>query len=370
MTALIPAMARQMGIPCLFTIHNIHTVKATLDQIEDRGIDAAEFWQNLYFEQMGTHYEAVRDSNPVDFLTSGVFAAHFVNTVSPTFLIEIVEGRHRFVDRSFQQEMANKLAAGCATGILNAPDPAFKPGSDKDLKATYTPESHVKGKRENKRFMQRNLGLIEDPEAPLFFWPSRLDPAQKGCQLLADIFYAVISTYWQDNLQVVFVANGEYQGVFRDIVNQHKFQKRVAVCNFNVQLEHLAYGAADFILMPSLFEPCGLPQMIAPIYGALPVAHDTGGIHDTVEHLNVDNNRGNGFLFKTYDSAGLYWAIQQAMGFYRLPLEIRKRQIQRIMKESATTFTHAVTARNYIKLYETMLQRPLVIRQDQETRPS
>jgi glycogen synthase len=83
------------------------------------------------------------------------------------------------------------------------------------------------------------------------------------------------------NLQVVFVANGDYQQTFRDIVNQHGFHSRVAVCDFNERLEHLAYAAADFILMPSLFEPCGLPQMIAPIYGALPVAHDTGGIHDT-----------------------------------------------------------------------------------------
>jgi starch synthase/alpha-amylase len=370
MTALIPAMSRQMGIPCLFTVHNIHTVRATLAQIEDRGIDAAEFWHHLYFEQMGTHYEAVRDSIPVDFLTSGVFAAHFVNTVSPTFLIEVVEGRHSFVKSAIQQELTNKMNAGCATGILNAPDPAFNPAEDKDLKVTYTFKTHVEGKRENKRFLQRNLGLIEDPEAPLFFWPSRLDPVQKGCQLLAEIFYAVISSHWDSNMQIVFVANGEYQGVFRDIVGRHNFQKRVAVCDFNIQLEHLAYGASDFILMPSLFEPCGLPQMIAPIYGSLPVAHDTGGIHDTIEHLDVDNNSGNGFLFKNYDSGGLYWAIEQAMQFYTLPSQTRKRQIERIMQESASTFTHDVTARNYIKLYEKMLQRPLIKQQSDAIGPS
>ena len=87
MTALIPAMARQLGIPCLFTVHNIHTVKCTLSEIEDRGIDGALFWQNLYFEHYPTTYEQTRDSVPVDFLTSGVFAAHFVNTVSPQFLM-------------------------------------------------------------------------------------------------------------------------------------------------------------------------------------------------------------------------------------------------------------------------------------------
>ena len=96
MTGLVPAMARKMGIPCLFTLHNLYSVKTTLAQIEDRGIDAAFFWQNLFFENMATGYESTRESNPVDLLTSGVFAAHFINTVSPSFLKEIIEGRHGF----------------------------------------------------------------------------------------------------------------------------------------------------------------------------------------------------------------------------------------------------------------------------------
>jgi starch synthase/alpha-amylase len=361
MTGLLPAMARQMGIPCLFTIHNIHTVKASLGFIEDRGIDAAYFWQNLYYENMATHYEMARENIPVDFLTSGIFAAHFVNTVSPTFLQEIIEGRHDFVKWPIRQELVNKWEAGCATGILNAPDPGFDPAVDQDLKCNYGPRDHTGAKRQNKRFLQRNLGLLEDDGAPVFFWPSRLDPAQKGCQLLADIFYDMISSYWDQNLQVVFVANGSFQDVFRDIVNLHGFQKRVAICDFNEQLEHLSYAAADFILMPSLFEPCGLPQMIAPIYGALPVAHDTGGIHDTITPLNIKRNSGNGILFKTYDAGGLRWAVSMAMKFHKLPPEIKAAQIQRIMADSIARFNHANTARQYIELYEKMLQRPLIL---------
>lgn len=134
----------------------------------------------------------------------------------------------------------------------------------------------------------------------------------------------------------------------------------MAVCDFSEQLEHLAYGAADFILMPSLFEPCGLPQMIAPIYGALPVAHDTGGIHDTITPLDIHQSRGNGFLFRYFDSIGLSWAIDQAMSFYMLPESIRVPQIQRIMTDSLSRFTHEETARQYIDLYEKMLQRPLI----------
>jgi starch synthase/alpha-amylase len=360
MTGLVPAMARQMGIPCLFTVHNVHTVKTNLAFIEDRGIDAAAFWQYLFFEFMADHYEHTRETNPVDLLTSGVFAAHFVNVVSPTFLAEIIDGRHGFVYPPLRQQLANKVEAACAAGILNAPDPAFNPARDKELKRAYGPENHIAGKKENKRYLQKKLGLIQDDQAPIFFWPSRLDPVQKGCQLLADILYQMISSYWKQNLQIVFVANGDYQHVFRDIVNRHGFHKRVAIYDFDFHLEHQAYAACDFILMPSSFEPCGLPQMIAPIYGNLPVAHDTGGIHDTISHLDVAQNRGNGFLFKNFDSSGFLWAIKQAMDFYNLPEKTKAGQISRIMQESTAAFNHANTARQYIKLYEKMLKRALI----------
>ena len=361
MTGLIPAMARQMEIPCLFTIHNVHTIKTTIAYIEDRGIDAATFWQDLYYTNMAYDYETTRDANEVDFLTSGIFAAHFVNVVSPTFLLEIVNRQHDFIEPPIQQELIHKYNDGCAVGILNAPDPAFDPSTDDNLKQKYTSKNFAEGKRANKLFLQENLRLIKDEKAPVFFWPSRLDPVQKGCQLLSEIFYQFISKYWDQNLQVIFVANGDYQMVFRDIVNYHGFQERVAICDFSNQLEHLAYGASDFILMPSRFEPCGLPQMIAPLYGALPVAHDTGGIHDTIKDLNVENNSGNGFLFNTFDANGLFYAINQAMNFYNLPDRTKAKQIKRVMTESAAQFTHAATARQYIELYEKMLKRPLII---------
>jgi starch synthase/alpha-amylase len=360
MTGLIPAMARELQIPCLFTIHNIHTVKTTLSHIEDRGIDAAYFWHHLYYTQYAEEYESVREAIPVDFLVSGVFAAHFVNTVSWRFLEEIIEGRHDFVEYHLRRELTNKYRADCAAGFLNSPDPVFNPEDDDLLPERFTPATHDQVKPRIKVTLQKLLGLVEDPAAPMFFWPSRLDPIQKGCQLLAEIFYYVISKYWHLKLQVVFVADGGYQPVFRDIVAMHQFQNRVAVCDFSERLEHMAYGAADFVLMPSLFEPCGLPQMIGQIYGALPVAHDTGGIHDTVIHLDVERDQGGGFLFNVYNSNGLMWAVDQAMIFFQLPDRVRKKQIRRIMQDSGATFNHAVNARQYIDLYEKMLERPLI----------
>jgi starch synthase len=360
MTGLIPAMARHVGIPCLFTVHNIHTAKSALCAIEDHGIDSAEFWQNLYFEWKPTTYEQIRDFYPVDFLASGIFAAHFVNTVSPTFLMEVVQGRHEFVPPHVRQELVNKIEAECATGILNAPDPSFDPLRDPYIGFQFGPKNNGVEKRANKRIFQKQLGLIQNDRAPLFFWPSRLDPVQKGCQLLAEILYEVISKYWSQHLQIVFVADGKFKQVFKDIVDFHGFHKRVAVCDYDEKLARFAYAASDFVLMPSSFEPCGLPQMIGMRYGSIPIAYDTGGLHDTIQQLDVEKGTGNGFLFEVHDANGLFWAIDQAMNFYNSSSQVKEKCIERIMKQSAEMFNHAATARQYIALYEKMLQRPLV----------
>ncbi len=359
MTGLVPAYLRKRMVPSLFTIHNIHTTTTTLAEVEDNGIDAAEFWDNLYYQRMPFSYEESRDYNPIDFLASGIFACHFVNTVSPTFLKEVVEGYHDFISPGIRQELTNKYYAGCAFGILNAPDASFDPATDQALVKNYSLRNMVSGKRENKLYLQKKLGLIVDENAPLFFWPSRLDPVQKGCQLLADILYDVVSKYWAENLEIVFVADGEFFNVFEGIVNFHGFSNRVKVCCFDEDLSRQAFAGSDFILMPSSFEPCGLPQMIAPKYGSIPVAHDTGGIHDTITHLDPNKGVGNGFLFKYFDSNGLFWAIDQAMDFYKLPKGIKTKNIKRIMREAKERFNHRECAKRYIELYEKMLQRPL-----------
>lgn len=361
MTGLIPAMARQMEIPCLFTIHNIHTMTATMAEIEDRGIDAASFWNWLYFRRPPDYYEESREQNPVDFLSSGIFAAHYVNVVSPTFLSEIVNHRHPFVKECVQAELSNKYWAGCATGILNAPEPEFNPAVDELIRFNYGPKNHRAQKAKNKLFLQKILDLEVDENAVLFFWPSRLDPVQKGPQLLAQNLYNIVSQYWDSKLQIVIVANGQYQGHFHDIVRFHNLYKRVAVCGFNEGLSHQAFAASDFIMMPSAFEPCGLPQMIGAIYGSLPIVHDTGGLHDTVRSLDFGKDKGNGFLFNVHDAGGFKWAVDRAMDFFFLDTQIKEKQIHRIMIESVLEFNHSRCAEGYINLYEKMLKRPFLV---------
>jgi starch synthase/alpha-amylase len=296
----------------------------------------------------------------VDLLTSGIFSSHFINTVSPRFLWEIVEGHHSVVPDAVRAEIRNKHAAGCAFGILNAPDASYDPSTDRALARNYGPGDFPGGKAENKRALQQRLGLRLNPAAPVFFWPSRLDPVQKGPQLLTDILHRTVSDYHEIGLQVVVVADGPHQRWFDEIIRNFNLRDRVAAVNFDEELSRLAYAGSDFMLMPSLFEPCGLPQMVAPIYGTLPVARATGGIYDTVRPLTADASTGNGFRFDHYEPSGLRWAIDQAMEFFFLPWKIREREIRRIMRESKLEFCHDQVARHYMDRYEAMLERPLV----------
>ncbi len=362
MTGLVPAEARRLGIPCLFTLHNIHTRELTLEHIEDSGIDAAEFWPHLYYKWPPGDYQQIRGNNPVDLLASGIFAAHYINTVSPTFLDEIVAGHHEFIPDDVRFEVGQKKATGCAVGVLNAPDASYDPRLDEQIARNYSELDHAAGKRANKLQLQERTGLFENADAPLLFWPSRLDPVQKGPQLVTEILYDLVSSHWDEGLQVLVVANGAYQKHFHDIVRFHNLTGRVTVCDFDEKLSRLGYAASDFMLMPSLFEPCGLPQMISPIYGSLPIVNDTGGLHDTVVHLDVHGDTGNGFVFETYEASGLRWAVEQALAFFRRPAAERERQLRRVMTESLASFNHAVTAQRYIDIYEEMLQRPIVSR--------
>ena len=360
MTGLIPGSARRQGIPSLFTLHNIHTHNITLEAIEEAGIDAAEFWPNLFYNRIPFDYEETRSHNPVDLLASGIFASHFVNTVSSSFLEEICDGQHEFVPAPVRYELINKHNAGCAFGILNAPDPTYTPEQDNQIDTNYNAANHRQGKTANKVIVQERLGLRQDPSCPMMFWPSRLDPMQKGPDLLAHILYDTIHEYRAQNLQLVIVANGPYQEVFHNLVRFHDMHQNVSVCDFDEKLARMCYAGSDFILMPSRFEPCGLPQMIGMLYGSLPVVHDTGGLHDTVEHLNLSSDTGNGFVFETHDSGGLRWAIDEAMRFHMSNEETRSSSICRIMNESKASFNHSVSARRYFDLYEKMLQRPIV----------
>lgn len=353
MTGLVPAAARSMGIPSLFTVHNLHDERTLLYHVEDRGIDAARFWKDLYFLNYPGSYEANRDSNPLSLLASGILAADRMNTVSPSFLDELAMDGH--APWPVCDAVRGKIHAGHARGILNALPSKMSPQEDASLPHQYDADGHNAGKRANKRALQGLLGLEQDESAPMLFWPSRLDPMQKGCQLLAEILYAVVSDYWPLGLQVVFIADGPFQRHFRGIAGFHNLNHRVAVHGFDEDLSRLGYAGSDFTLMPSSYEPCGLAQMIALRYGSLPIVHATGGLRDTVTPLDHPSGTGNGFPFEVHNSEGLRWAIDQAMLFHLEPASQREMAISRIMTEAAHSFLPSAMLREYIGLYKDLL---------------
>ena len=355
-TGLIPGMARRLGIHTLFSIHNVHTHETSLDAIEDTGIGVRDFWKHLYYKTLPRDYESTREHNKIDLLVSGIFSANFINTVSPTFLKEIEEGHHEFVSKAVRDETGAKIEAECAFGILNAPPAHYNPKTDDSLIAHYGPSTHRTAKAENKATFQKELGLPERPGTALFFWPSRLDPVQKGCELLTH----VLPDLALEGVQIAVVADGPAFDDIQQLVRKSDLTRSVAVHTFNERLSRLGFAGSDFILMPSRFEPCGLPQMIGTMYGSLPIVHDTGGLHDTVEHLDTGARRGNGFVFKHYDSQGFRWAIDEARRFYALPEMARSAEIERIMTDAVERFSHEATARSYFELYERILSRPLV----------
>ena len=369
MTGLIPAAVHNYGIPCLFTLYNLNSAKATLAVIEDRGIDAASFWQNCYFDQMPGRYEDVRNTNPVDFLTSGIFASHAVNMVSTALSRHVLSEQENGLPPGLRGEIRNKHAAGCLHAFNHAPGPTFSPAADRFLCQRYTPNTHLFGKAVNKLCVQNKLHLPLDSTAPLFFWPTRLDSLRSGCALIFETLPIILERFRGRNPQFVFIADGDLQQAISGWAGGVNVADRVAVSEFNAGLQHLAYAAADFVLMPVGFDPSGWPCRISQRYGALPIAHDAGAIHDAVVHLDCAGNVGSGFVFKHLDAAGLIWAVEQAMMFYQKPAAARAVQLQRIMTESLSTDDDAKTVGRYILLYQSLLQQPLVCGGNDEISP-
>lgn len=359
MTGLIAAAADRMDIPVLFTVHNVHTQEITIDDVEDAGIPATDFWSHLYYRYRPESYAQAHAPNRADLLASGVFSSNLVNTVSPTFLEEIIGGQHDFVSDAVRSEIRHKHASGNAAGILNAPPERYRPGTDENLVVAYGPEDHESGKRANKAAFQQRLGLPTSERLPLFFWPSRLDPVQKGCELL-DALLPELAGGHSPRCQLAIVADGPDAKRIRRTIDDHRLSGSVSLVPFSEELSRLGFAGSDFTLMPSRFEPCGLPQMIGAMYGSLPVVHATGGLRDTVAHLRVSEGTGNGFVFEHYDVGGLRWATDEAIRFYQHDDDARNAIIARVMTEATRRFSAEQMVESYLQIYRKILDREVV----------
>jgi starch synthase len=334
MTGLIPAMARQINIPCLFTLYRTDSPRLLLATMEERGIDTASFWQHCYYTRMPINYWETRDTNPVDMLTSGVFSARAVITLSETFQKALIDNGDSYISSALKTELGNKMRAGCLSAIAPTPDTSFNPANDRSLMRTYEADNHYPGKLFNKLHLQETLNLVMDSAAPICFWPTRLEGSRPGCRLMADTLAAILERYRELRLQIIFIADGDFQNYLHALIDRLHAADRVAACDFDARRYRLAYAGSDFVLMPLCRDPVALPCKIGQRYGSLPIAYDGGAIHDCFTHLDAAADRGNGFLFRHFDQQGLLWAMDQAMVFYRRPAVQRTRQVRRIMADS------------------------------------
>ncbi|MFL5348055.1 MAG: glycogen synthase GlgA [Hyalangium sp.] len=312
---------------CVMTIHNLaYQGQYGKDVMDELGLP----WD------LFTSHDGIEFYDTVNYLKAGIVFSDAVTTVSPTYAKEIQT-----------PEMGASLDGlllrqqGRLVGILNGIDThEWDPATDPLLPARYSP-GDLSGKTVNKRELLRRMGLPET-DAPVFGAVTRL-AWQKGVDLLLE----VLPTALQADIRFVAVASGEgpYEEGLRML--QARFPKQVGVhIGFDRGLSHLVEAGADFFLMPSRYEPCGLNQMYSLRYGTVPIVRATGGLVDTVEG-GLD---GTGILFEAFHPAALLAAMRRGQALYADPARLegfRRRGMER-------DFSWASSARKYESLFSSL----------------
>jgi len=253
--------------------------------------------------------EAVRQGDSVGFLKGGLLSADQVTTVSPRYAREIATPAFGFGLDPWIASLEPPVQ-----GILNGIDTSvWNPADDQYLEATYD-ALDMTGKAACKRALQIEMGLIPDADVPLFGMVTRL-VGQKGLSLIGELGDGLV----RREAQFVFLGTGEarYEELVADLAARHP--NVAARLEFSEALAHRIEAGADFFLMPSRFEPCGLNQMISQRYGTPPIVHRVGGLADTVTHASEDAlaaGRATGVVFDGFDAPTLSWAVDFALDLY------------------------------------------------------
>jgi glycogen synthase len=356
----ITAYAKSRGCPVLHTVHNVHTGHIPLDMFF--GVDVNSLAWNIYFsEEYGRCC--------IDSQATAIKSANMVNFVGEKFLREVIDDYFLdrwFISPSVRQEVKAKHQYGGAMSIMNAISPRMTPEGCGHLVAPYGPDDDVlRAKRANLTAFQMRTGLAADPDAILLYWPSRLDPSQKGVELLEDV--ALRFVLENPDVQIAVVGNGvEQDQTHEEIMGRIALASggKITFQRFSEQLSLLGYAAASDVFGASLYEPCGQIDQIGNLFGATATNRDTGGYHDKIRELTVaadgaGKDKGNGFLFRDYDSGGLWHGLSKSVRFHRRPAEIRAPQIRRIMREAGKKYDLNNMVEQYLNVYERLNGGPL-----------
>ncbi len=274
-----------------------------------------------------------------NFMKAALVYADIVTTVSPSYAEEITT--------AYYGERLDGLIRArhdSVFGVLNGIDvEEYNPETDPMIYKNYTIKN-VEAKVENKVKLQEALGLEVNPDVPLIAMIGRLSN-QKGL----DLVDCVLGDIMQENVQLVVLGMGEarYTNLFSWAEQQYR-GRMAARFAMDHELAHRLYASADFFLMPSLFEPCGLSQLMSLRYGTIPIVRETGGLRDTVLSYNEYTQEGNGFSFLNYNAHDMLNVIRRALSYYRDHKDVIKLLQTRGMGGDYS-WTHS--AKEYVKLY-------------------
>ncbi len=284
-------------------------------------------------------------SGCANFMKAGLVYTDIITTVSPSYAEEITTAYY-----GERLDGLIRARKGELYGVLNGIDTdLYNPETDKLIAKTYTKDT-LDLKLANKKALQKELALEAKPDTPLIAMVGRLSN-QKGL----DLVDCVLSDIMAEDLQLAVLGMGDsrYTNLFSWAETKYR-GKLAARFAMDSVLAHKMYAGADFFLMPSLFEPCGLSQMIAMRYGSVPIVRETGGLRDTVLSYNEDSKKGNGFSFLNYNAHDMLSVIRRALDFYKNKKEILHTLRVRGM-EGDYTWTHS--AREYVGLYQKLLKK-------------
>lgn len=267
----------------------------------------------------------------------GILYADYITTVSPNYAYEITHTKLGF---NLQRLLLKKRKQ--ILGILNGIDyQKWNPKTDPAIYQKYDSQKVFPAKIHNKTALQKELKLPVNSSLPLISFIGRLEPRQKGIDLLYSLLKNMLP---EKNFQFVLLGTGNPYWARKISLLVSRYHQNFAFINkFDEVLSHKIYAASDIILIPSRFEPCGLVQMIAMRYGTLPLARKTGGLSDTVK------DRLNGFVIEKYSPTALARTLRLAIKMFKDNPEKIAKMRKRAMKED---FSWDKSAREYKKLYQ------------------
>ncbi len=319
--ALVPLLLKDQNISSVksvFTIHNL-AYQGVFDKrgLVDLGID------KKYFTM-----ESIEFYDQINFMKAGIAYADKVTTVSPNYAKEILTPEFGCGLENFLKVHSDKLV-----GILNGIDQEY-----------YT--ASVSKQKSKKDYLKRiNFTGVEKP---LFSFIGRLT-WQKGVDILIEVLDEIAKL--ECNIVVIGEGETQYHNALIEISN--KYDNIHVYFGYNEELSIEMYKASEFLLMPSLFEPCGLAQMISMNYGGIPIVHDVGGLHDSVQHYvnsTKKKNRGLGIVFQEATKEAFYKAVKKAMVLFA-----NKRQYRMISNSNENcNFSWESSAKVYIELYKNL----------------